>query len=397
MRRITLTGLLLCVVLMVFAQKKEISQAREIIKKGTNLEQAISLMQNLLTDSANRHNEKIWITLYEAYKKQYDQGNEKLYLKQSYDTTQLFKAVKQLFLTLEGLDTIDAMLDKHGKQKLAYRKKHAALLDIYRPNLYNGGAYFVNKKDYKEAYNFFDTYLECGRHPLFSTYNYNETDKKMPSAAYWAVYCGYKLQDPKATLHHAYIALKDSAHYQFMLQYLAETYKMEKDTARYLSVIKEGFDKYPCFPFFFPRLIEYYTKEKELDTALAICNKALVADSGSSLFQFTKSSVLLNLKRYNECVDMCNVILQRDSLFAGAYLNAGLAYFNQAVEMDKELKQTAKQRKEIIGLYKKSLPYMEQYRKLAPTEKNLWGLPLYTIYLNLNMGKQFDEIDKVLK
>lgn len=37
---------------------------------------------------------------------------------------------------------------------------------------------------------------------------------------------------------------------------------------------------------------------------------------------------------------------------------------------------------------------MERYRKLAPNEKDKWVPILYTIYLNLNMGKEFDEIDR---
>ena len=40
---------------------------------------------------------------------------------------------------------------------------------------------------------------------------------------------------------------------------------------------------------------------------------------------------------------------------------------------------------------------MQEYRKLAPNEKAKWGVPLYTIYLNLNMGREFEEIDKLLK
>ncbi len=40
---------------------------------------------------------------------------------------------------------------------------------------------------------------------------------------------------------------------------------------------------------------------------------------------------------------------------------------------------------------------MERYRKLAPQQKQKWGPALYRIYLNLNMGKQFDEIDRLLK
>lgn len=397
MKRITLLLCIICICLQVNAQKKEISLAKDNIKKGTNLELAESSMANLLKDSANRNNEKIWLTLYEAQKKQYEQGNEKLYLKQDYDTAKLFLSVKKMFQTLEGLDSVDAQTDKKGRVKLVYRKKHAAMLDVHRRNLYNGGAYFVNKQNFKEAYNFFDMYLNCSIQPLFTGYKYDETDKNMPSAAYWAVYCGYKLQDTKATLHYAYWALKDTAHYQYMLQYLAETYKMEKDTMRYVSILEEGFKKYPRFPFFFPRLIEYYTKNEQYDAALSLCDKALQVNDSSNLFKFTKSSVLLSLKRYKECIDLCDSVIAKDSTILGAYLNAGLSYFNQAVEADKALKQTDKQKKEIIQLYKKALPYLEKYRMMVPDEKSLWGLPLYTIYLNLNMGKEFDEIDKLLK
>lgn len=397
MKRITLLLCIICICLQINAQKKEISLAKDNIKKGTNLELAESSMANLLKDSANRNNEKIWLTLYEAQKKQYEQGNEKLYLKQDYDTAKLFLSVKKMFQTLEGLDSVDAQTDKKGRVKLVYRKKHAAMLDVHRRNLYNGGAYFVNKQNFKEAYNFFDMYLNCSIQPLFTGYKYDETDKNMPSAAYWAVYCGYKLQDTKATLHYAYWALKDTVHYQYMLQYLAETYKMEKDTMRYVSILEEGFKKYPRFPFFFPRLIEYYTKNEQYDAALSLCDKALQVNDSSNLFKFTKSSVLLSLKRYKECIDLCDSVIAKDSTILGAYLNAGLSYFNQAVEADKALKQTDKQKKEIIQLYKKALPYLEKYRKMVPDEKSLWGLPLYTIYLNLNMGKEFDEIDKLLK
>ena len=40
---------------------------------------------------------------------------------------------------------------------------------------------------------------------------------------------------------------------------------------------------------------------------------------------------------------------------------------------------------------------METYRLLAPEKKEKWGPALYRIYFNLNLGKQFDEIDRLLK
>lgn len=50
----------------------------------------------------------------------------------------------------------------------------------------------------------------------------------------------------------------------------------------------------------------------------------------------------------------------------------------------------------IDGLYKSAMPYLQKYRTMAPDMQDQWALPLYTIYLNLNMGKEFDEIDKLL-
>ena len=52
-------------------------------------------------------------------------------------------------------------------------------------------------------------------------------------------------------------------------------------------------------------------------------------------------------------------------------------------------------RQKILDLYNKALPYLEKYRTLAPDRQDNWISPLYTIYLNLNMGKKFDEIDKI--
>ena len=56
-----------------------------------------------------------------------------------------------------------------------------------------------------------------------------------------------------------------------------------------------------------------------------------------------------------------------------------------------------KQKKQITKMYQKALPYMETYRKLAPQETQKWGEALYRIYFHLNMGKQFEESDQLLK
>jgi len=93
---------------------------------------------------------------------------------------------------------------------------------------------------------------------------------------------------------------------------------------------------------------------------------------------------------------ICDDIIQQDSTFVDAYLNAGLSYFNQAIKLEKDLREAKKNQKKILSLYRSSLPYFERYRQLAPKQKTRWSLPLYTIYLNLNMGKEFDEMNKII-
>ena len=394
------TGLLIYFVLFVVfatAQKKEISQAKQWIKKGTNLEQAQKSMLDLLKDSTHRRNEKVWLTLYDAYKKQYDLGNEKLYLKQTYDTTQLFKTTLQLFLTLEGLDSVCISLQTNEQEKPKYREKHAELLNDYRANLYRGGLFFIHKRTYSEAYQLLDAYINCAEQPLFGRYHYRSTDPLLPEAAYWSVYCGYKMQDTQATFRHASLALKDTAHYVYMLQYLAEAYQKEKNMVQYELALKNGFDSFPDFPFFFPRLISYYTENERFEEALQITNTALQRDSTNERYLFAKSSLLFNLKDYDQCISISKKLLAANDTLADVYLNIGLSYYNKGVNLDKDVKSSAKYHQKIVDYYASALGYLERYRTLRPDEKDRWGFPLYTIYLNLNMGKAFDEIDKILR
>ncbi len=379
------------------AQKKEIAAAKDNVKAGKNLPQAQASMQKLLKDSANQRNLKIWNILYESIRKQYEEGNEKLYLKQSYDTAQLFQLTRQLFATAQDMDSIEMLTDKKGRGKIEFRKSHAEYLSRIRPNLFSGGLWFIRKQKYKDAYQQLDQYLHCASIPLFAEYNYRQKDARIPTVSYWAVFCGYKMKNAQATLHHSYEALKDTLHYNYMLQYLAETYKLEKDSVRYLHTLQDGFAHAPKFPFFFPRLVEYYVDRNELDSAMVYANRALALEPENPTYLFTKSTLLLNQGKNQESLAISEKLLAKNDSLPEVYYNAGIANFNQAVLLDKNILVSKKHTAEINQYYRKAKPYLEKYRQLEPKATDKWALPLYTIYLNLNMGKEFDEIDKLMR
>lgn len=371
-----------------YSQKKQINNAKAIIKSGKDYETAEKMMLDLLKDAKNKDNEKIYLTLFESLRKQYEQGNEKLYLKQQYDTAALFNITKKMFAVLESLDSIDVKNSK-DPNKLEYRKKHSAFLHPYRRNLFSGGGYFARKKDYKTAFTFYDMYIDCARQPLFEKYNYGETDKNITMAAYWSLYCGFKADDHKLTLKYADLAMKEKSTLEYTLQFLVETYSEIKDKDKCIETLEDGFEKYPRSPYFFTRLSDYYNEELcDYAKALSLAEKALKADGENILFLFAKSNALLNLGRYEECINVSKQVLGKDNALKDAYLNIGLSFFNLAI--------TTTDKKESIDQYSHSMNYMEMYRKMAPEDIERWGSVLYNIYLNLNMGSKFDEIDRLL-
>lgn len=397
MKKLHALALLFLIILTpcCYAQKKEISQAKTIVKSGKNLAQAEQQMRKLLKDSINQKNIKVWVILTEAVRGQYLAGNERMYLRQQQDTAALFKLALKMFGDYQSLDSVDALPDKKGRVHLKYRNSNSAFLNIYRPNLYNGGVYFLRKQNYKEAFSMIDAFLDCQRQPLFENYHY-ERDTLNRTAAFWTVLCGYQTGDHEMALKYKDLALQDTLHLESCFQYLAEIYKQQGDKQKYEWALVKGFECNPSSSYFFPRLIDYYNTSNQTERAMTIVNDALQTNDSSELFLFAKSNLLLNQGDYDECIAICDTLIARNDTLADAYYNAGVAYVNKAFLLEKG-KVDVKQRREIRQLYQKALPYMERYRALAPQEKDKWAAALYNIYLKLNMGKQFEEIDQMLR
>lgn len=393
--RLIVVALIVLVSVSAVAQKKQISQARDYIKSGKNLDKAESILRTQLADSAQRNNLKVWQLLMDALTAQYEHGNEQLYLKQKYDTLTFFTTARKLFEAGESMDSVDMQPDDEGRVHTKYRARNAAYLVRILPNLYYGGVFLVNKKNYKLAYDYFDHYLSVSLKPLFTGMRIDSTGSMGVSAAYWTMYCGFKMGSAPLIMRHHQLAEKDTSQLAFVMQYEAEAYEIMNDTQKYVDCLRKGFNRYPKFPFFFPRLMEYYDKTMQNDSALALVNRALSVDSTSQFYRYAKSSVYLNMGRYEDCIDICDKLIKENENLADAYYNAGLSYFNMAIELDKMRQESRYNRRRILELYNKALPYLETYRKLAPDRQDNWISPLYTIYLNLNMGKKFDEIDNI--
>ncbi len=377
---------------LALAQKKELSQARTILKSKRGVEQAEQLMTKLLKDSANRQDKRIYAVWFESVLMQYQAVNEKLYMKQRQDTAQFFELTRRLFNVAEALDSLDMRPDRKGRIDPEYRKEHAEQLMKFRPNLFVASTYFVRKSDFKKAYDFMEAYMDCARQPLFAGYQLDSLDERMPEAAYWATYSGYRMNDPVLTLRYRHLALRDTARAEHTLQYMSEARRQLNDDSLYMETLREGFRRYPKNSYFFPRLMDYYTARGDNAEALNVVNRALEVNDSSMLYLYAKSTVLFNMGRYDESIALSDTLIARNDSMPDPYYNAGTAYLNKALKL-----HPLREKKQLKQTYQKARPYMERYRQLAPEQKLKWGPALYRIYLNLNMGKQFDEIDQLIR
>lgn len=374
------------------AQRKELSQARTILKSGKRVEEAEKLMTNLLKDTVNRTNKRIYALWYESVLMQYQAVNEKLYMKQKQDTAQFYNLTRRLFTVAETLDSLDARPNNKGKVSLEYRQENAEQLLKYRPNLYYACTYFIRKGDYKTAYAYGEAYMDCARQPLFADYRLDSLDARMPEVAYWTTYCGYRQDNPVLTLRYRQLALQDTARRESTLQFIAEARRQLKDDSLYVATLRKGFAYAPENNYFFPRLMDFYNTRGDYQRALSTVDEALRHNSRSELFLFAKSTVLFNIGRYDESIALSDTLIAMNDSLPEPYYNAGTAYINKALKL-----HPLREKKQVRSTYSLARPYMERYRKLAPQQKQKWGPALYRIYLNLNMGKQFDEIDRLLK
>jgi tetratricopeptide (TPR) repeat protein len=266
----------------------------------------------------------------------------------------------------------------------------------HRKNLLNGGIFQMKKKAYPVAFDYMDAYLKTNRNPK---------DTIIPRVSYWATICAYNAKNPVNTRRYidAAIAWADSAQKPVLQEYKARTYVWQNDEKNWLKELNTGVKRYPEHDYFFLNLLDWYNTHHQYEQGLALADSLLDVHHEKPLFWYAKSLLSLGKEDYQHCIQFSDSCIIRDKNYADAYYNKGLSFCNLALIAQQDACNDLKDpkciedRRVIQSLYQSARPCMEKVRQLQPENSARWASPLYRIYLNLNMGKEFDEIDAVLK
>lgn len=328
--------------------------------------------------------------------------NRKAYLKQAYDTARFFNKLRDMHDQLRLCDSIDYLPDAKGRVSPRMQKKTQALRLKHRRNIFGGGKFYLAKRNYAAAYPFFDLY--CAYKGQIAGDKEASADTLLSHAEQWAMLSAFLSDNWAGTVKHADAAISgsDSVTAAILQEYKIRSYASLKNDSAWVAALKQGVQDYPQHDYFFVQLADWYHGKRKYDEERSLADDLIARTGGKAIHYYAKSKSYLAEDEYELCITYADSTIALKDDFVDAYYNKGISYLNMAVVVqetsckDAKDPQYAEDRQRAQELFRQARPCMEMVRKLQPDKKELWASPLYRIYLNLNLGEEFMEIDRLL-
>lgn len=399
MKRISALLIILLTILAPLSAQKVLKPVREQLKASKGAE-ALKLVEKLEKDSVASRLPKLYELGKEAQILINNAENEKIYLKQSYDTAKFFSSTIGIYDYILKCEKAEQRALAEDGEKMKYHRDNSELLHQYYPNINAGARYYYTKKNYTEAMRFFSAYLDAPQQPIWGTDKSVTTQATYATNAYLYQRSAYLAKDYAAVPRYKTITLADtSARRSNTLECLSLAALAVGDTTAYIDYLETGFKDYHANPFFFSHLADHYADRQDYEQILTLADRQLQQDSLNVIALDAKSLALINLKRYDEAIASAQTCISADTAEIDAYYYAGAAYCYKAMDtaLPINVKSRAYQKAyaEQKSLYEQARIYLEKYRQLAPDDKQKWIPLLYRTYFSLNLGKQFEEIRKL--
>lgn len=401
----------------VMAEKKEKSKqqesvksvlkdARASIKSQRDQSKHVDALNKLMLREGLTSAEKSEIRITQAQLRlsENDAENMKAYLKQKYDTAKYFSTLLDACKYAIMCDSTDTLPNAKGKIAPLHRTRSRDILMRSRRNIYAGGLFFLRKNDFEKALPYLSMYIEETYEPLLKDANL-VADTLLKRASFYATVSAYNIKNYRTALKYIDQAIAGATVKQApdLQEYKVRCYEAVKDTTLWLKAMYDGCENWPRHDFFFTALMEYFENEKQYDYAIEVADTMLNRVQDIPLYWYAKSMMYMHKSDWARCEEMSDSVLARDSSHLDALYNKGVSIINQAMEFaetacyDIKNPKCRRDRLKLQEIYRRAEAPFERLRREQPDKKNRWAKALYRIYLHLNKGKEFAEIEKVVK
>lgn len=392
--------LIMLLLVLPTAGQKQLKPIRAFLK-AKNANEAIKAVQNAEKDSTLRLLPKLYEYGKQAQILINDEQNEKIYLRQAYDTVRFFSSTQSIYDYILKCRDAELYQLAHNGDKARYAKENSRLVHQYYNNLGAAGRFFFAKEKYEEAFSYLNTYLTIPTDDIWGT------DKKVMQStdyrenAYLYLLSAYRSKHYEAVEQYADLLMADTAHCLSVMEHRALSAIEQGDTTTYQALLQEGLIEYPQHMFFFNRLADLYALQGRYKTVVMMADSLLSRDSLNLFYLEAKCVSHLNLKQYEECIQAARRSLAIDTTLIDTHYYIGVAYCNLAADIVLPANINSKTYRNAQAtqrsLYASARPYLETYRQRAPEKSAVWAPLLYRVYFHLNEGKLFDEMDRLIK
>lgn len=196
---------------------------------------------------------------------------------------------------------------------------------------------------------------------------------------------------------------EEAAQYNYMgadlYDELSECYTSKGDTTTAISILEEGYEKYPSSVSVLVSMINLYLAQDEADEALKYLNLAIENDPSNPSYYFVKGTLYDDTGDFDQAIPLYEKTIEMDPEFHDAYYNMGVIFFNRGVNQidaagELPLNETEKYNEEMAKAdeeFQKAIPYLEKATEIDPTDVNSLE-SLKSLYLRLKMTDKYDEI-----
>jgi len=395
--------------------KKATKEAQKVVKEAKNeMERddvqdkrgAKRLIDQAMKNSLVQDWDQTWLVAADIYQHFYYQENTKSYT-QPYDTVGMYNLLTQWYKYSMKADSLQQIPNAKGKTSDEARKKHAREIHRTMSDLIRGGIFYFNDhQDFAKAYEMFDSYFTVANHPMIKEFTDEDTiyQKYKPIYSYYPALAAYNMEKWDDVLKYAKEATSDEEVGETATEMICDAYGNLGDSAAWLATLKQGLVQFPTAEYYYGKLLNYYNLKNDMSELENFVKEMVEIDPEKAYNYYVLGYVAQQNKDYDKAIGQYQTAIEKDANLSDAYFNLGLCIMFQAQDyMDsksnldyrsKAYKDAVKEQKEY---YKKALPYFTKYRELEPSATDKWAIPLQTIYYQIDMSKELNEVEARMK
>lgn len=399
MKRLALTVALCVAASASFAQMKDVNTAQRIAKgDNPNFGEARTLIKGALENPESKNDPKTWYVAGLIENLQFNVEKDKQILGQQANEPAMYEALGSILPYFLKAYELDQLPNEKGKIKPKYTKDIKNTLKNNHSSYINGGAYYFEKEDYKNAYNLFDQYIQISDLPMFQGDQIATKDSNYQQFTFYAGVAASLSGDHENAIKYFNSSKQFDYRSNEVYQLLADEYKQLNDTVNFSKLLEEGVQKFPNDNFYLLHLINIYINSNKNEEALTYLDKAIGQEPSAQLYDVKGKVYEMGMQDFAKAEECFVKALEVDPDYLESMGNLGRLYYNEGINLINEANaltdaneyQAAKEK--ALVLFKKALPYFERVHKENPDDREAL-VGLRGIYYNLNMGPEFDAIE----